>query len=205
MDSSVYVRPNKPKHVTAPEKVELEHIEFSEAPKPVVVHASTECHVTPPAIAERMVELLELESDDHVLEPSGGTGNLVQAVKAVGHDADFITIVEREYSLVQALLQRFCSADCDGVVPLVHNEDFLSWAEARYNAGYRYEKIIMNPPFKQVKAHMEAARKLLRFTGVLIAVVPTTFDHPSYEEIETLPSDTFSTCKVFTKIVRYEG
>lgn len=205
MDSSVYVRPNKPKHVTAPEKVELEPIEFSEAPKPVVVHASTECHVTPPAIAERMVELLELESDDKVLEPSGGTGNLVQAVKAVGHQADDITIVEREYSLVQALLQRFCSADCDGVVPLVHHEDFLSWAEARYNAGYRYEKIIMNPPFKQVKAHMEAARKLLRFTGVLIAVVPTSFDHPSYEEVETLPSDTFSTCKVFTKIVRYEG
>lgn len=205
MDSSVYVRPNKPKHVTAPEKVELEPIEFSEAPKPVVVHASTECHVTPYDVAERMVELLELESDDHVLEPSGGTGNLVQAVQNTGHSAGLITIVEREYSLVEALLQRFCSADCEGAVPLVHHEDFLSWAEARYNAGYRYEKIIMNPPFKQVKKHMEAARKLLRFTGVLIAVVPTSFDHPSYEEVETLPSDTFSTCKVFTKIVRYEG
>ncbi|GFD70981.1 hypothetical protein KUL113_04010 [Tenacibaculum sp. KUL113] len=205
MDSSVYVRPNKPKHVTAPEKVELEPIEFSEAPKPVVVHASTECHVTPPAVAARMAELLELEPDDKVLEPSGGTGNLVQAVIAKGHDADRINVVERDYSLIQALLSRFSMADSDGVTPLIYHEDFLTWAEARYNAGYRYEKIIMNPPFKQVKAHMEAARKLLRFTGVLVAVVPTTFDHPSYEEVETLPSDTFSTCKVFTKIVRYEA
>ena len=205
MDSSVYVRPNKPKHVTAPEKVELEPIEFSEAPKPVVVHASTECHVTPPAIAARMVELLELESDDKVLEPSGGTGNLVQAVITTGHDVGRITIVEREYSLVQVLLEKFSLKGLDAQPPRFHHEDFLSWAEARYEAGYRYEKIIMNPPFKHVKAHMEAARKLVRFTGVLVAVVPTSFDHPSYKDVETLPSDTFSTCKVFTKIVRYEG
>ena len=205
MDSSVYVRPNKPKHVTAPEKVELEPIEFSEAPKPVVVHSSTECHVTPYDVAERMVELLELESDDHVLEPSGGTGNLVQAVQETGHSADYISVVEREYSLVEVLMKKFGPKGLGEHSPMIHHEDFLSWAEARYNAGYRYEKIIMNPPFKQVKQHMEAARKLLRFTGVLVAVVPTSFDHPSYEEVETLPSDTFSTCKVFTKIVRYEG
>lgn len=203
MDKSIYIRPNKPKFVAPPSKVELEPIEFTDTPKPVIVHASTECHVTPPAIAARMVELLELEPDDQVLEPSAGTGNLVQAVKAGGHDVGHITIVEREYSLVQVLLEKFSLKGLDAQPPRVHHEDFLSWAEARYNNGYRYEKIIMNPPFKKVKAHMEAARKLLRFTGVLVAVVPTSFDHPSYEEVETLPSDTFNTCKVYTKIVRY--
>tara|TARA_X000001388_G_scaffold52616_3_gene38340 strand:- start:8719 stop:9336 length:618 start_codon:yes stop_codon:yes gene_type:complete len=203
MDKSIYIRPNKPKFVAPPSKVELEPIEFTDTPKPVIVHASTECHVTPSAVAERMVELLELEPDDQVLEPSAGTGNLVQAVKAGGHDADLITVVEQDNSLVQSLLSRFAMGDCEGVTPRIFHEDFLSWAEARYNNGYRYEKIIMNPPFKKVKAHMEAARKLLRFTGVLVAVVPTSFDHPSYEEVETLPSDTFNTCKVYTKIVRY--
>jgi hypothetical protein len=38
--------------------------------------------------------------------------------------------------------------------------------------------------------------------ATLVALVPVTFSHDEAETLETLPSDTFATAKVFTKIIR---
>ncbi|CTQ47615.1 hypothetical protein LAL4801_06077 [Roseibium aggregatum] len=68
----------------------------------------------------------------------------------------------------------------------------------------------MNPPFSQVRKHMKAARSLLGRNGhqgpsTLVALVPITFEHEGAETMDILPEDTFSTCRVRTKIVRIEA
>lgn len=70
-----------------------------------------------------------------------------------------------------------------------------------------YPRIIMNPPFSEVRKHIAAALTLLGRGGheahaVLVALVPTTFVHPNAETLEILPTDTFATAKVHTKIIR---
>ena len=80
------------------------------------------------------------------------------------------------------------------------NSCFLEYAKT----SERYSQIIMNPPFKTIKAHMKAAISLLDSPGVLVALVPITYEHPEAELIETLDSETFSTARVNTKIIRIE-
>ena len=87
-------------------------------------------------------------------------------------------------------------------------------ARARPNLSFSYVKgraefprILMNPPFRDVRKHVAAALTLLGRGGhveaaTLVALVPVTFDHPEAEHLETLPPDTFSTARVHTKIVR---
>lgn len=199
MHKSIYTRPNKPKSTIAPPKVELETLTVEPRAKPLVVDKSTECHVTPKAWADLLVEYLELEPDDQVLEPSAGTGNLVQALIDAGHSDERITSIEKHYILNESLCSRF---GC-GLGAMYH-EDFLVWAETRIATGIKYEKIIMNPPFREVRKHIETAMKLVRFTGYLVAIVPNSFEHPSFEELDELPRDAFGACKVNTKIVRYQ-
>jgi len=66
----------------------------------------------------------------------------------------------------------------------------------------------MNPPFKAIKKHINAALSLLgtdaHDTAVLVALVPVTFNHDEAETLEELPRDTFSTAQVSTKIIRVE-
>jgi hypothetical protein len=83
---------------------------------------------------------------------------------------------------------------------------FLEYAEEWAGRG-DYPRIIMNPPFKQVRKHMAAALSLLGRGGhscpaVLVALVPITFQHEDSLLMEELPNDTFSSCQVCTKIIR---
>ena len=200
MDASLYRRPNKPKTMGVTKRPGHEKPDFDKTSAPVEVHASTECHVTPPEVAERMVSYLDATQDMMTLEPSCGTGNLIQALLDDGHSALEICGIEQNGALKSATRHRF-----NGEVSIIR-DCFLEYAE-RWQ-GAKYARIIMNPPFRQVKKHMNAAIEMLGSSGydnaVLVALVPVTYQHELAEEMEALPNDTFANAKVNTKIVRIE-
>lgn len=203
MDKSLYRRPNKPKTMFVTRRREAPEMAFSEVPEIVTVDKYTECHVTPLDVAERMVCYLGGTGDYLTLEPSGGTGNLLQALYDSGHSRNELVVVERHINLCSEIRKRF--KDQQYIDPIC--ECFLEYAE-NAKGKIEYPRIIMNPPFKKVRQHIKAALSLLGNGGhdcaVLIALVPITYQHDDMETLEELPRDTFSTAQVATKIIRFE-
>jgi len=196
MNPSLYTRPDKPLRMTVKRRTEPAARKAVEIKAPLVVDKFTECHVTPPAICDRMVNYLTAEKLAAILEPSAGTGNLCKALMRAGFDENQITAVERHNTLAASL-------PCG--LGAIYNACFLTWAESRIAGGVTYDAVIMNPPFRAVKKHIAAAVDLLADGGTLIALVPITFKHERAETIEELPVDTFSTCRVYTKIIEIRG
>lgn len=195
MKPSCYTRPDKPLRlpVTPRRGREVVPAAFKAAAPPVAVDRASECHVTPPDVAARMVEYLG-DYAGPILEPSAGTGNLVAALIAAGADPGDIVAVERHLTLAAGLQSRF-----PGVA--VYPEDFLEHAAA--DCG-RFGAVIINPPFSAARAHIAAAISVLAPGGVMVALVPVTFRHDYAEEIETLTPDTFAAARVHTKLIRLE-
>jgi phospholipid N-methyltransferase len=174
----------------------------AQAPQIITVDAATECHVTPRDVAERMVDYLGPVGDYMTLEPSAGTGQLIRALLASGHSRCELCAVERHTGLFNTL-HKIDGISGAGLV----NRCFLEWTEEA-KCSVTFPRIIMNPPFRKVRHHMAAVLSMLcrgaHDRATLVALVPVTYQHPDAEEIETLPSDTFASAKVFTKIVRIE-
>ena len=195
MKPSVYTRPAKPLFVATKRRED-----FAPLPKPGAVEIvtddkATECHVTPDDVAARMVRYLGPVGDYLTLEPSAGTGQLVRALLASGHSDCELTMVERHIKLASGLHQ---------YGPVI-NRCFLEYAD-EVRGKVQFPRIIMNPPFSQVRKHIAAALSLLGKGGhdqaTLVALVPITFNHDEAEHMETLPPDTFATAAVHTKIIR---
>ena len=172
-------------------------------PEIITVDTYSECHVTPLAVARRMVSYLGETGDFLTLEPSAGSGNLIQALYDSGHSSNELVAIERHHTLCAEIRKRFKGNQA--INPI--NECFFEYAERVKGLG-EYPRIIMNPPFKKVKAHLRSALSLLGPGGhdraVLVALVPITFHHDEAETLEELPRDTFSTVQVSTKIIRIE-
>ena len=187
MDKSVYRRPEKPKTVESKIRIikEIKNPSAAIIELPVV-HASSECHVTPSDVAERMASYLGHRQ--HVLEPSAGTGNLLVAVSA-----NRKTAIERNTGLCGIIEKR------TGINPVC--DDFLE-----YQPTEMFDGIIMNPPFSKARKHIEKAISCLEPGGSLVSIVPSTFDEKKYgaEVLENLPPDTFASCKVYSKIIYIE-
>lgn len=165
------------------------------SPEPLAVDRATECHVTPAPVAARMAEYLNLEPGLTVLEPECGTGNLIAAVLGECEEVS-ITAIERHHSLYEAVTKRF-----DSKAIAFQCECFLSFAGV---TDLRFDRVIMNPPFRQTKKHVSAALKLLKPGGALIALVPITYQHEDAYEIEELERGIFPTANVSTKIIEIE-
>lgn len=194
---SIYTRPQKPLTIPVRARREPEALAKIKAPEVITVDKVTECHVTPDDVARRMVEYLGPMGDYLTLEPSAGTGQLARALIASGHSPQELTLIERHTKLAASLY---------GIAPTI-NRCFLEYAgEVKGRAAF--PRIIMNPPFRDVRKHIAAALSLLGQGGhdepaTLVALVPITFSHDDAEELEVLPNDTFSTAKVHTKIIRF--
>jgi hypothetical protein len=198
MKASVYTRPGKPLSVPVKRRADFDAIEKAAPIEIVAVDKATECHVTPNDVAARMVEYLGPVGDYLTLEPSAGTGQLARALLASGHSKHELTLVERHIGLAGRL---------HSIGPTI-NRCFLEWA-AEVRGRVSYPRIIMNPPFSDVRKHIAAALALLGRAGhdepaTLVALVPVTFQHPEAVELETLPDSTFATARVRTKIIRIQ-
>ena len=190
MNRSLFTRPAKPLTVTVPKRDWLQRGTFAPLPSPVTVDAGSECHVTPPDVAVRMVDQVPNISACDVLEPSGGTGNLARAVLAAGGHPDRLTMVEMHNRLADGLRS----------IGPVENCCFLEYAARTHK---RFGAVVMNPPFSRVRAHVAAAVSLLAPGGVCVALVPVTFNGEGFKTVETLPNTTFATAKVNTKVVTF--
>ncbi|MAC58046.1 MAG: methyltransferase type 11 [Novosphingobium sp.] len=201
MRRDIYTRPaGKPMFVPVRRRDDFAPIEKAEPVEIVAVDRATECHVTPPDVAARMVSYLGGVGDIQTLEPSAGTGNLSRALIEAGQSRFELTQVERHRELAAGL--RRCGFGS------VINRCFLEYA-AEAAGKVEFAHIIMNPPFREVRKHIAAAVSLLGrnghdFAPRLVALVPVTFEHEQAEELERLPVDTFQTAKVHTKIIRIE-
>lgn len=144
---------------------------------------------TPAALADRMASLAELSPGLSVLEPSAGTGLLLQAACLHVHDLE-LTAVEIHAGLCERLRASF---------PNVHQADFLQLGVEQL--GW-FDRIIMNPPFQDgvdIK-HIEHAFSMLQPGGVLVAICaggPRQIDRLKPLALTTggswedLPADTF--------------
>lgn len=202
MDASLYQRHDNPKRMIvtqrrgAPARVHLS------SPEIVCVDSATECHVTPPHVAARMVGYLGDVGEGLTMDPQAGTGNLLRALVDAGYASRDLVAIERHIELCNVIRQRF--KDEGSIKPI--NDCFLGYA--KMSAGkIEYPRIITNPPFRKVKQHMDAALSLLgradRESACLVALVPCTYQHDEAGILEELPRDTFDTSAVSTIIVRF--
>jgi len=200
VDTSVYQRANKPLFGVVKNRREFDKFDWSGISAPLVVHASTECHVTPTRQAQLMASHLEVDLSDpnfSVCEGSAGTGQLVQAVMELGILPTQLTAIEREFSLCRYLTEMF-RTDIE-----VINDCFLDFSRC---TDRRFDRLILNPPFKKYRQHIEAAVHLLKPGGILIALLPITFDYENegFNQLDVLPSNTFEWVRVNTQIVRFQ-
>lgn len=196
MNPSLYTRPDKPMRIDVRRRRDSAPIAVTPAIEIVTVDRFTECHVTPPDVAARMVAYLGDMGDYLTLEPSAGTGNISRALIESGHSPRELVQVERHIRL-SGSLHKFGA---------VINRCFLEYAD-EVAGKVQFPRIIMNPPFSDVRKHIAAARGLMGQNGhasqaVLVALVPITFNADCMETLEILADDTFSTAKVRTKIIR---
>ena len=184
MNRSVYRRPDKPTRLSVTKRERI-GVTRSEPPEPVIMDKSTECHVTPPDIARRMVEILAPSPDSDIIEPSAGTGALCDALVEYGHPLEMICAIEKDAELARRLLSRF---------PRAWHADFLTDFVCRLP----YDCALMNPPFKKARQHIE---KALECAGKVVALVPVTFEDRGMIEHNHYGPDTFSLARVSTKII----
>jgi predicted RNA methylase len=180
----------EPRSVPKPERNDFDAMRES-LKQGIQTATAPELFPTPRQLAERVAELADIQPGHTVLEPSAGTGNLIEAAQARGGD---VTAIEINAGLARALASKSEKTRC---------ADFL---ECGPELG-KFDRIIMNPPFSGQAdiAHVNHALKFLKPGGNLVAIMAAgvTFrqDRKASEfrsmiekeggTIETLPDDTF--------------
>ena len=137
---------------------------------------------TPSAIAQKMVQMAEIEPTDSVLEPSAGCGNILKELPECE-----IMAIEQNYSLHSILVDSFNNIK-------VEQADFL---QCNGNIG-SFDKIVMNPPFDMAAdiKHINHALAHLKPGGRLVALCAGgARQHQAFENMSThweeLPAGSF--------------
>jgi type I restriction-modification system DNA methylase subunit len=173
----------------------------------VQVVAANQLFPTPPDVARRMVELLDLDAWNgeawetcRVLEPSAGTGSLLEAVLDPAQIEVDVIAVEVNQALADSLRMKYSPTNV-GVICA----DFLEWP----GAGL-FDAVLMNPPYERGawERHLRRAWQLVRAGGRLVAVLPQAPNHSRVcaelcdnSTVELLPDNTFAHTGVRTCIV----
>ena len=113
---------------------------------------------TPQPVIELMIEQADIYSSHTILEPSAGSGAIMDAVKPLCHS---IQGVEIQHSLSDILTSKGHT---------VHFGDFLNWMPLTT----KYDRIIMNPPFEKgqdMKHVQHAYNNCLSGFGRLVAIM----------------------------------
>jgi predicted RNA methylase len=166
----------------------------------VQVVSAPQLFPTPHALAARMVDLAGLAIGMRVLEPSAGTGRLLEALPGivpfglVRQTALHVVAVEVNAALAARLA-------CSGLAGKVRCADFLQCSADVDDLGL-FDAVLMNPPFAQGAdiEHIIHALKMLKPGGRLVALCangprqnaslrPMVEAHGG--EWEDLPTDTF--------------
>lgn len=168
---------------------------------------------TPPHVAQRAAELLGLDDwqGEHcetlrVLEPSAGTGALLDAARAAAPDAHLVA-AELNVTLAAELMRKYAGPGCDVV-----QGDFLLMTPGGPPLQ-PFDAVLMNPPFERGtwKKHLRHAWRFVKPGGRLVAVLPQA---PGVQEVcrelcgtgsfEPLPEGTFAGTNVRTLLALLE-
>jgi protein-L-isoaspartate O-methyltransferase len=164
----------------------------------VQVVSAPQLFPTPPQLAARMVDLAKIEHGQELLEPSAGTGVIVNAVRLAMVEGRAGRCAMTAVEINPALAHRLAFHDCLGG-SRVDPGDFL---QQNGNLG-KFDRIVMNPPFANgddIK-HITHALTMLKPGGRLVAICangPRQQDklRPIVEKLkgtwEELPADTFT-------------
>lgn len=127
----------------------------------VQIVTAPELFPTPAQVAARMVELAGIEAGDVVLEPSAGTGALIEAAKAAGLPLQ-INAIEKNIALAERLATAHEDVRVMGV-------DFFDVKPGHIESA---DVILMNPPFHNAIdiEHIKHARGFLKPGGRLVAI-----------------------------------
>ena len=150
---------------------------------------------TPHELAVRMVEIANIQPPMRILEPSAGTGTIVNVIPIGTH----LQAVEINAEAARMLGRTKTHPCC-----YIHTGDFLEWSQV---TDERFDRVLMNPPFanNQDIRHVRAAFDLLREGGRLVAIMSPHFTFAQDKEsvafrewfedlggtYEKLPADTF--------------
>ena len=162
----------------------------------VKVTVAAQLFPTPRDLALRVVDEARLEPGHRILEPSAGTGRLIDAALS-DYGSMEIVAVESNPALASALLAKY-----GGLVKIRH-ADFLECGDELGT----FDRVIMNPPFalQDDIRHVRHAAKFLRPGGRLVAIVSAgaswrsdrmatefrEFVESRLGTIEPLPADSF--------------
>lgn len=130
---------------------------------------------TPVTLAAELVEVADVRPGHTALEPSAGTGRIVDALLARGA---LVVAVERDQLRRGDLQLRETSEtkrDRGLFVPAL--DDFMDYQSNPSDAQVRFDRVVMNPPFRRVGRgdhidHVRRAFGLLAPGGVLVSVLP---------------------------------
>lgn len=136
---------------------------------------------TPAKLAEELVAMLQLKPGMMVLEPSAGTGRIVDALlKAqVG-----VIFCERDQKMREALYKRLSTLkerEAPFGAGMVPHDDFLDYFPQQNEGFEGFDAVAMNPPFKTVGKgdhllHVRHAYEMLKSTGKLVSVLPRSVE-----------------------------
>ena len=125
---------------------------------------------TPPDLAARMVSLASLSIGMRVLEPSAGTGRLLEALPGI---VPFGQVRQTALQVVAIELNPALAARlaCSGLAGTVRCADFLQCSADAEDLGL-FDAVLMNPPFAQGAdiEHITHALTMLKPGGRLVAL-----------------------------------
>ena len=127
----------------------------------VQVAVAPQLFETPRDVARSMAGLADLRGDLKILEPSAGTGRLVDAIIDCGVIKSKIFLVEENQHLSSALAKKYGR---------VYPGDFLE--RCGWELGGPFDRILMNPPFERgadIK-HVLHALEMLKPGGILVGI-----------------------------------
>ena len=118
---------------------------------------NTQFFPTPKSVAKKVIRLAELSDGLSVLEPSAGTGSLVDEIK---NQCDIICIEPLEENK-------------NILINKGYNCIFDTFENFFQNNTLRFDRIVMNPPFAGQKdaLHLMSAFELLNKNGILVAII----------------------------------
>jgi len=121
-------------------------------------HKEAGFYPTPPKVVDRLMDLADIKDNHDVLEPSAGSGRIMDAIKAAHGDSVKLKGVEHHSTLNELLKMKGHDID---------HGDFLEHKGS-------YDRIVMNPPFENDQAvdHVKHALSLLKPGGRIVAVIP---------------------------------
>lgn len=117
---------------------------------------------TPPDTAARLMDMLDKPLQLPILEPSAGTGNLIEALKNTG--GRWSRYEDRDFHCIEINPDRAASLRGNGLTVIW--KDFLT-----FNPIIPYGAIIMNPPFHDGAKHLLKALSVLADGGQVAAIL----------------------------------